>query len=97
MLIASACVSMPVAPPADSSAPFVEATHAAPLAIPFGGGATLASPKIAVVTFAGYSFADSIEAMADYVPTSAWLGAVSAEYGAGTPSEIGRASCRERV
>ena len=46
----------------------------------------LASPKIAVVTFAGYSFADSIEAMADFVPTSGWLAAVSSEYGVGTPS-----------
>jgi len=75
-------------PPVDTAPPppFVEASHPAPLAIPSAGGVVLVSPKIAVVTFAGYSFADSIEAMADYVPTSQWLAAVSSEYGVGTPS-----------
>lgn len=72
------------------SAPFVQASHPAPLAIPSGGGVVLASPKIAVVTFAGYSFADSIEAMADFVPTSSWLAAVSSEYGVGTPSVVAK-------
>jgi hypothetical protein len=70
--------------------PFVEAPHPAPLAIPSIGGVVLASPKVAVVTFAGYAFADSIEAMADFVPTSSWLATVASEYGVGTPSVVAK-------
>jgi hypothetical protein len=74
----------------ETPAPFVEASHSAPLAIPSAGGVVLASPRIAVVTFAGYAFADSIEAMADFVPTSSWLASVSSEYGVGTPSVVAK-------
>jgi hypothetical protein len=76
----------------DPPAPFAEASHPVPLAIPAtsGVGVVLASPKIAVVTFAGYAFADSIEAMADFVPTSSWLGAGGSEYGVGTPSVVAK-------
>ena len=76
--------------PVDASPPFVEAPHATPLAIPSGGGAVLASPKIAVVTFAGDEHADAIEAMADFVPTSSWLVAVASEYGVGAPSVVAK-------
>jgi hypothetical protein len=99
-IAAGACVlfactpSLPVSDPPDA-APFVEATHAQPLAIPSGGGATLVSARIAVVTFAGYSFADSIEAMADFVPTSHWLAAASSEYGVGTPSVVAKVRLTE--
>jgi hypothetical protein len=75
---------------AQAPAPFAPAPHPAPLAIPSIGGVVLASPKIAVVTFAGYAFADSIEAMADFVPTSQWLAAVASEYGVGTPSVVAK-------
>jgi hypothetical protein len=76
-------------PPIDA-APFAESSHPSPLAIPSAGGAVLASPRIAVVTFADYSFADSIEAMADFIPTSQWLAAVSSEYGVGTPRVVAK-------
>ena len=48
----------------------------------------LASANLVVVTFAGYPFADDVEAMAAWVPQSQWLAATGAQYGVGTPTVL---------
>ena len=77
-------------PDADAEVDFVPASHAPAPPIPSNGGSVLASANLVVVTFAGYPFADAIEAMADWLPSSRWLAATAAEYGVGTPSVLAK-------
>lgn len=74
----------------DAVAPFAPAEHALPPPIPSNGGGALASANLVVVTFAGYEFADDVEAMVDWIPTSPWLAATGAEYGVGTPTVLAK-------
>jgi len=110
LLFALACAPAPDAtpnePPNDTpnnttgdagadAPPFVTEPHALPPPIPSNGGGVLASANVVVVTFANYEFADDVEAMADWIPTSQWLAATGAEYGVGTPSVLAKVRLAE--
>lgn len=84
-----------VADTADAAAAFVPTSHTLPPALPLNGGAVLASANLVVVTFAAYPFADDVEAMADWLPTSSWLAATGAEYGVGTPAVLAKVRLAE--
>lgn len=77
----------------EASAPFVMAAHVAALLVPQnsdGGGDVLTNANLVIVTYATYPFADDVEAMIDWVPTSTWLAAVGSEYGVGIPSTLAK-------
>ena len=104
LIALAACSSPPSAPANDggvdaqdeasldasSEAAFVEAPHPLPPPIPTNGGGVLANAQIVVVTFANYTYADDVEAMADWVGTSNWLAAVGGEYGVGQTSVLAK-------
>jgi hypothetical protein len=71
-LLATACGS---SHPAQPHEPFPQ--------IPDNGGPILANPEIVTVTFPGYAFESDVQAFGAWVPGSAWLPAVGAEYGIG--------------
>lgn len=54
-------------------------------------GRVLAAPQLVTVTFAGYPFADQVEALGDLMVGSSWLGAVGKEYGVGVGAHVNKA------
>jgi hypothetical protein len=92
LLLLVACGPAQTAP---QQVPFVESAHDAPLPVPSNGGSVLASPEIVVVTFAGYAFADDVESMAEWIPTSRWLAAVASEYGVGAAKVLAKVRLAE--
>ncbi len=74
----------------EANTPFVMASHVAFPPIPLNDGSVLVSANLVVVTFDAYSFVDDVEAMLDWIPTSAWLAAAGKEYGVGMPSVLAK-------
>ncbi len=70
--------------------PFVTASHTPQTPMPSMGGPVLVNPNVVVVTFADYTYADDVEAMADWFGGSKWLAAVGSEYGVGTTSVLAK-------
>jgi hypothetical protein len=62
------------------------AAHPPPPRIVKFGGATLAHPKIVVVTFPGDPLVTQLDAYAAMIPTSSYWGAVVADYGIAAPT-----------
>jgi hypothetical protein len=91
-LVVIACSDAPVQPTTDAGveasvpeadAGFVPATHPAAPTITSAGGAVLANPKVAVVTFSNEPLATQLETFAQTLGASSYWPATTSEYGVG--------------